>query len=389
MKTVLTLLFSLLVFLPAPLRAAGPIVAVFELEDKGSGLAPEVLGNLSDYLGVLLTKGGYRVMPRTEIRDRLKEQKKETYRSCYDQSCQIELGRELAAEKTLATWVLKIGKTCQVTATLYDLKKGTTELAAAHEAPCDEENLVAASKKVEELEKTRRTADTQELEKARAEARQAQKRAEKERKLAEAAKLEAEKKAAEARREAEEARKHPEGRPTESFNVGIKLTAIAPDVTEMTIDHHEEGERTGTFQGGFGVTLDADFMIASFLSAGARLAYGQGEYRDPDDPNEDNEYLTLHIMSVYASLKGRLNLGWVEFRPGIATGYHHLNGSAAGKVHGLGLSAFVETAFYLGRHFALTIDLNMNIMPVASGNEGDQTYTIPLLLLSLGAEYCD
>lgn len=525
MRAAFILLAFLTFLLPASSRAAGPIVAVFEMEDKGSGLTPKVLGNLSDYLGVLLTKGGYRVVPRTEIRDRLKAQKKESYKSCYDQSCQIELGRELAAEKTLATWILKIGKTCQVTATLYDLKKGTTERAAAHEAACNEEDLLvavkaiaddlcnvlgidgasaeeaaitaalakkeaeaareearrkavelekmrreaeaakkraqeaeaarraasikvaelekmrreaevtrkradeaeaarlAAMKKVEELEKAYRTADKKELEQARREAVLARERAEKaeaakqdalkkagdlefaqkeaklakeraelaerERKLAEAARLEAEKKAEEARREAEEAKKHPEGHPTESYNIGIKLSAIAPDITEMKIDHHDLGKRTGEFEGGFGVIVNADFMVASFLSIGAHLAYGQGEYYDPDDPNEENEYLTMHMMSVFASLKGRFNLGWVEFRPGIAGGYHHLNGSAAGKVNGLGLAAFVETAFYLGRHFALTVDLGMNIMPVASGSEGDQTYTIPLFMLSLGAEYCD
>ena len=491
--TVIVLALAMLLA-PASLQAGGPIVAVFETEDKGSGLAADVLGKLTDYLGVLLTKGGYRVVPRTEIRDRIKAQKKESYKSCYDQSCQIELGRELAAEKTLATWVLKIGKTCQVTATLYDLKKGTTELAAAHEAVCDEENLLtaikaisddlckglvaggagaeeaaikaelarkeaeaareearkkavelekmrreaeaikkraaeaeaarlAAQKKVAELEKSKRTSDSQELEKAREEARQAKERAEqaekertaalektgdldqakkeaeqarkraeqaeKERKQAELAKLEAEKKAEEARREAEEAKKYPEGRPTESYNIGVKLTFIAPDITEMTIDHHIEGERTGEFEGGFGINVNADFMVASFLSVGAHLAYGQGQYYDPDDPNDENEYLTMHILSAFASLKTRINLGWIEFRPGFAGGYQHLNGSAAGKVNGLGLTAFVETAFYLGRHFALTLDLAMNFMPVGSGNEGDQTYTMPLFIIALGAEYCD
>ena len=148
MRQTLVAIILVMLFAPASLKAQGPIVAVFEMEDKGSGLTPAVLGNLTDYLGVLLTKGGYRVMPRTEIRDRLKAQKKDTYKSCYDQSCQIELGRELAAEKTLATWVLKIGKTCQVTATLYDLKKGTTELAAAHEAACQEEKLILAVKAI-------------------------------------------------------------------------------------------------------------------------------------------------------------------------------------------------------------------------------------------------
>jgi hypothetical protein len=494
MKSVMVMLLSSVLLVPAAAQAQGPIVAVFEMEDKGSDLAREVLGNLTDYLGVLLTQGGYRVVPRTEVRDRLKEQKQETYRSCYDQSCQIELGRELAAEKTLATWILKIGGTCQVTATLYDLKKGTTELAAAHEAACREEDLLvavkaisddlckglgsrsasteeaeikaalarkeaeaaredarrkalelekmrreaaaikkraaeaeaarlAAQKKVEELEQAHRAADAQELEKARRDAQLARERveqaeaarlaalkktgdlekaqteaklareraeqAERERKLAEAARLEAEKKAAEARREAEEARKHPEGRPTEYYNVGFKISAIPPNITKMEIDHHKAGVRTGSFQGGFGVAANLDFMLTSFLSAGGYLAYAQGEYHDPDDPNPENEYLTMHIMYVFASFKGRINLEWVEFRPGLAGGYQHLNGSAAGKVHGLGLSAFVETAFYLGRHFALTVDLGINILPVSSGDEGDQTSHDPFLILSLGAEYCD
>jgi hypothetical protein len=89
---------SLVLLLPASLQAQGPIVAVFEMEDKGSGLTPGVLGNLTDYLGVLLTKGGYRVVPRTEIHDRLKAQKKKTYKSCYNQSCQMEMGRELTVD---------------------------------------------------------------------------------------------------------------------------------------------------------------------------------------------------------------------------------------------------------------------------------------------------
>ena len=202
--------------------------------------------------------------------------------------------------------------------------------------------------------------------------------------------LEAKQEAEQARREAEEARKYPEGRPTESLNVGVSIHVMAPDVTEMKLDHHELGERTGMFSGGLGIIIHTDFMLASFLSTGVYFFYGQGSFNDPDDPSgEDDDYHTMHILSVFASLKGRLNLGVVEFRPGVAGGYQHLNGSNAGKVNGLGLSAFVETAFYLGRHFALTVNLGMNFYPLASGNEGDQTYTMPLLYFSLGAEYCD
>lgn len=381
MRFVLLLMVSLVSLMEAPAWARGPIVAVFDMEDKGSGLAPEVLGKLGDYLSVLLTQGGYQVMARSEIRDRLKEQKKETYKSCYDQSCQIEMGRELAAEKTLATWVLKVGETCQVTATLYDLKKGTTELAAIHEAA-----RLAATKKVEALEKTHQAANAEELKKARLEAKEAKERADK----AEVAMREEKKKAEEALLEAEKARKNPEGLPTERFNLGIAFTFISPDVTEMENDLHDHPDRSGLYEGGFGLAIKLDFMLTSYLSVGGYLAYTMGEFREFDIPaGYEDEYSTMHIMNALATVKGRFNLGTVEFRPGLAAGYQHHDGGPSGKVDGLGLSAFVETAFYLSRHFGLTLELGMNILPVSSGNEGDMTFIIPLLYISLGAEYCD
>jgi hypothetical protein len=124
--------------------AERPIVAVFDMEDRGSGLDKQVLVNLTDYLASLLAEGGYQVVPRDQIRERLKEQKTESYKECYDQSCQIELGRELAAQKSLDISILKIGNQCQMTANLYDLKKSTTELAANADADCNEESLLKA-----------------------------------------------------------------------------------------------------------------------------------------------------------------------------------------------------------------------------------------------------
>lgn len=494
MRPMMAFLWSLILFVPVSAMTKGPIIAVFDMEDKGSGLDTKVLRNLTDYLGVLLTQGGYRVVPSAQLRDRIKAQKSESHKSCYDQRCQIELGRELAAEKILATWVLKIGNTCQVTATQYDLKKGTTELAAVHEANCDETNLLAAAKvlahelckglenlntsaeeahikaavarkeaeaarrearqKAEALEKMRRqveatrksaeeaetarlaaqlklqelarkraSVNADELKKARLEAHQAKQRAElaeaesknalartaqleqakteamqakeratlaeKERQLAENAKLQAERRAEEASLRAEEFRKYPQGRPTERYNVGIGIVGIAPDITEMKLANHQQADRTGTYQGGFGIAINADFMLSPYVSTGGYLAYTQGEFQDPNHPNAEDEYLDLHIVAVLATLKARLNLGPVEFRPGIAAGYQHLNGSAAGKVHGLGLAGFVQTAFFLGRHFALTLDLVMNFYPLATGSDGDQTYTTPLFYFTLGAEYCD
>lgn len=60
------------------------------------------------------------------------------------------MGRELSAQKTLATTILKIGDSCQVTSVLYDLKKATTELAASAEASCEEKALLGAVRDVAE-----------------------------------------------------------------------------------------------------------------------------------------------------------------------------------------------------------------------------------------------
>jgi len=140
------LLAAVVSFASLASAAEKPIVAVFDMEDRGSGLDKQVLVNLTDYLASLLAEGGYQVVPRDQIRERLKEQKTESYKECYDQSCQIELGRELAAQKSLDISILKIGNKCQMTANLYDLKKATTELAANADAECNEESLLAALK---------------------------------------------------------------------------------------------------------------------------------------------------------------------------------------------------------------------------------------------------
>ena len=151
-RTVAILLggvLSVLVFAAPRARAAdGPIVAMFDMEDKGSGLSGEVLSNLVDYLAARMTECGYRIVPRDQIRKRIREQKVESYKECYDETCQVALGRELAAEKTMSTRVVRIADTCQVTGMLYDLKQATTDKAATVEAQCTERKLLEATKQL-------------------------------------------------------------------------------------------------------------------------------------------------------------------------------------------------------------------------------------------------
>jgi formylglycine-generating enzyme required for sulfatase activity len=135
-----------LVLAPPPEASAEerPIVAVFDLEVKGAKLDKGTVDRLTDYLGTLMTTRGFQVVPRSQLRERLAEAKKGSYKACYDQSCQIEVGRELAAQKTLASQVLKIGSQCKVTVNLYDLKKSASEAAGAASRGCREDDVVAA-----------------------------------------------------------------------------------------------------------------------------------------------------------------------------------------------------------------------------------------------------
>jgi hypothetical protein len=133
---------------PATAAEAGkPIIVVFSIEAKGLKLKARTLSTLSDYLATrLAATGAFQVVPREEIRRRLLTQKKVSYQACYDSACQIELGRELAAQKSLSTQLQRIGKTCVLTANLYDLKRAATEQGATAEGGCSEEALMAAVK---------------------------------------------------------------------------------------------------------------------------------------------------------------------------------------------------------------------------------------------------
>jgi len=116
---------GLAVVFPLALVAAQdrPVMAVFDLEDRGAGVAEQSRENLTQLLMVKLAECGYQVVPREQIRERIREQQKESYKACYDESCQIELGRELAAQKSLSSQLMKIGTSCQLGATIFDLKK--------------------------------------------------------------------------------------------------------------------------------------------------------------------------------------------------------------------------------------------------------------------------
>lgn len=121
---------------------ARPVVAVFDLENRARLKNSDVL-TLTEYITTRLAEGGlYRVVPKGEVQSALRSKKAESYQSCYDESCQIEIGRELAAQKTLSSKVSQLGTTCIVTVQLYDLAQGASEGAGTSKGGCKVEQIL-------------------------------------------------------------------------------------------------------------------------------------------------------------------------------------------------------------------------------------------------------
>ncbi|HOX47467.1 MAG TPA: SUMF1/EgtB/PvdO family nonheme iron enzyme [Myxococcota bacterium] len=139
---------ALLLLVEGPVQAQDrPIVAVFDLEVKGTKLDKGTVDRLTDYLGSLLASKGFQVVPRAQLKERLVQAKKGSYKACYDESCQIEVGKELAAQKTLASQILKLGSKCKVTLNLLDLKKAASEGAGTASGKCGEDEVVESLEK--------------------------------------------------------------------------------------------------------------------------------------------------------------------------------------------------------------------------------------------------
>ncbi|MBW2735162.1 MAG: SUMF1/EgtB/PvdO family nonheme iron enzyme [Deltaproteobacteria bacterium] len=140
---------GLVVFPPEQALAQKPIVAVFNIDARGVKLNNRAKSILRDYIETQLTASGvYEVVPPDALRKALSKQKTKSYKACFAQSCQISIGQEVAANKSLSTRVSKIGRKCMVTAKLYDLLKSTAEKGATSEGRCGENGIMGSTKVV-------------------------------------------------------------------------------------------------------------------------------------------------------------------------------------------------------------------------------------------------
>ena|GEM_PF-4085323 len=122
--------------------ATKPVVAVFEIKNEAR-LKRKFVKQLRDLVAAELTKNNtFSVVPNFEIQKALREKQADSYKQCYDESCQIEIGKEIAAEMTLATAIKKLGSQCIITMQLFDLRSGASSKSGTARGSCGEDSVV-------------------------------------------------------------------------------------------------------------------------------------------------------------------------------------------------------------------------------------------------------
>ena len=136
--------------LPAAAAVAQPaeIIAVFDIDKLDTPIDDATITRLNNYMYGRLAFAGFKLTPQSQVRDRVVQLKAESHQDCYDQSCQIELGKAVAAHKSLSSRLVKIGDSCSLQSQIYDLRTETTERGAEAKGPCTEKGIAASIDRV-------------------------------------------------------------------------------------------------------------------------------------------------------------------------------------------------------------------------------------------------
>ncbi|MCC7386877.1 MAG: PEGA domain-containing protein [Deltaproteobacteria bacterium] len=125
-----------------PHRAqASEVVAVPRIIARDTRLSTDQAEKATTLLEV---ESGYRTIPRSQIRAWIDGQKAESYKACYDEACQIELGKAVAAQKILVSEWSAFGTDCVLTVRLIDLRTELAEVSTQAQGACTETGLRAA-----------------------------------------------------------------------------------------------------------------------------------------------------------------------------------------------------------------------------------------------------
>jgi hypothetical protein len=132
------------------------VVAVMEVKDLNAGskgaIGDDLIRNLGSQLRIELAKRGAKTVDKSAqdeaLRDQVKEIKNDSYKTCYDDSCQVELGKALAASHILRSQVTRFGSRCVLNAELFDLRREVTIAASSSRGDCEPEGFLRMSEEV-------------------------------------------------------------------------------------------------------------------------------------------------------------------------------------------------------------------------------------------------
>jgi hypothetical protein len=132
-----------------------PIVAVFEIADD-TGRSKKLVAGLTDYLRVKLAESAeLKVVDKgeqeAELKKLIRAEKWKSYRACVDESCQIPIGKELAADKILRGKLNRFGKSFVLAVEMIDLASGASIGGASDKSDGTEESLLASVERVASL----------------------------------------------------------------------------------------------------------------------------------------------------------------------------------------------------------------------------------------------
>jgi TolB-like protein len=145
---------------PAPLVASSSsldsrmVIAVLDVRDLSAAdtkLAIDggLMVSITSQLRVQLAQRGARVVDKGTMDSTLKklaqEMKTESYQACFDDSCQIELGKALAATHILRSEIARFGSKCVLNVELFDLRDEVTVGGSSSRGDCEPESFLRMS----------------------------------------------------------------------------------------------------------------------------------------------------------------------------------------------------------------------------------------------------
>lgn len=150
MRRFMFLLFIITMTLAMIAQERQTKLAVMEIEDKSGTLSKAILENAAEALRTeLVASNRFIVISKDRQRKAMiKEEKKESWKECYDQQCRIQLGQALTADHILTGIVTYFGGTYTLTAELIDLAKEATVKGAKAEFDGSEKGLAEAIKSI-------------------------------------------------------------------------------------------------------------------------------------------------------------------------------------------------------------------------------------------------